>query len=49
MAAAAALGELAALEEVIKMLITAGRVNSAVMRALWAQATTSKGPEVGWV
>jgi hypothetical protein len=29
------------------MLITAGRVNSGVMRALWAQATTSKGPQVG--
>lgn len=40
-ASAAALGELAALEEVIKMLVAAGRVppNGAVMRALWAQAT----------
>jgi hypothetical protein len=47
---ASALGELAALEEVIKLLVTAGRVpaNGAVMRALWAQATAKeRAPEAG--
>ena len=40
-AGASALGELAALEEVIKRLVSDGRVpaNGAVVRALWGQAT----------
>ena len=43
-AAAAALGELASLEEVIKLLVEAGRVppTGAVTRALWAQATAKE-------